>query len=285
MSTVVVEFNARRPKSANGKTAQPAPQEQRAEALPVSRKSFLVMLIGFAVATMFAIAVHLSAALVETDRGFFHSLNIGELMLIAAGAALLVVQVRRRGLGPTFERILNRADSEHDQHVIRILIVSIGYIYMGVWALFSGFDTPGFSEMLNITGAFYGLCLLMMIHLIDYPAISPARRVLGATLDQVCMSLAMYLGGAFVAPFFGVYLWTTLGCGFRYGIPYLALSAALSATGFGLTVLFSPFWAEHQAIGWGLFGTLLLIPTYCAKLIRMLHTAKAAAEQASQAKS
>ena len=99
---------------------------------------------------------------------------------------------------------------------------------MAIWALVNGFDSPGFSAMLNITGAFYGLCLLMMIHLIDYPAISPARRVLGATLDQVCMSLAMYLGGAFVAPFFGVYLWTTLGCGFRYGIPYLALSAALS---------------------------------------------------------
>src|SRR5258706_2235898 len=102
MSTVVVEFNARRPKSANGKTAQSAPQEQRAEALPVSRKSFLVMLIGFAVATVFAIAVHLSAALVETDRGFFHSLNIGELMLIMAGAPLPLVAVRPRRLGAPF---------------------------------------------------------------------------------------------------------------------------------------------------------------------------------------
>lgn len=285
MSTVVVEFNSRRKESANGNVAKAAPAETRAESLPVSRKSFLVMLIAFAVATVLAIIVHLTAVLVESDRGFFHSLNIGELILITAGGAILVMQARRRGLGPTFERILNRADSEHDQHVIRILVVSIGYIYMAFWALVSGFDTPGFSEMLNITGAFYGLCLLMMIHLIDYPAVSPARRVFGATLDQVCLSLAMYLGGAFVAPFFGVYLWTTLGCGFRYGIKYLALSAALSATGFALALSFSPFWAEHQAIGWGLFGTLLLIPAYSAKLIRMLHAAKAGAEQASQAKS
>ncbi|MCW5771795.1 MAG: response regulator [Rhodospirillaceae bacterium] len=285
MSTVVVEFKGRRAQGGPIPAAEKEAPPPRAESLPVSRKSFLLSLIGFAVATVLAVAVHLSAVIGESNRGFFHSLNIAELLLIVCGAGLLVMQTRRRGIKATFERILNRADSEHDQHVIRILIVSIGYIYMAVWAIVGGFDTAGFSEMLNITGAFYGLCLLMMIHLIDYPAVSPARRVLGLTLDQVCMSLAMYLGGAFVAPFYGVYLWTTLGCGFRYGIPYLALSAGLSAVGFGITVAFSPFWADLQVIGWGLFGTLLLVPAYAAKLIRMLHASKIAAEAASQAKS
>ena len=87
------------------------------------------------------------------------------------------------------------------------------------------------------------------------------------------------------APWFGVYLWVTLGNGFRYGEKYLYLSTAVSLLGFATVAKFTPYWASHEGLAIGLACTLLLIPAYSALLIRRLYEARQRADDASRAKS
>ena len=82
-----------------------------------------------------------------------------------------------------------------------------------------------------------------------------------------------------------VYLWVTLGNGFRYGEKYLYLSTAVSLVGFASVALFTPYWATHGGLAIGLGCTLLLIPAYSALLIRRLYEARKRADDASRAKS
>jgi two-component system sensor histidine kinase RpfC len=87
------------------------------------------------------------------------------------------------------------------------------------------------------------------------------------------------------APWYGVFLWVTLGNGFRYGERFLYLSGAASLIGFGTVVLITPYWEKHADLAIGLVVTLLVIPSYSAILIRRLNEAKAQADAASRAKS
>jgi two-component system sensor histidine kinase RpfC len=87
------------------------------------------------------------------------------------------------------------------------------------------------------------------------------------------------------APWYGVYLWVTLGNGFRYGEKYLYVSGMASLAGFGVVVFTTPYWATHQELAVGLTVTLLVIPAYSAILIRRLSEARQRADSASRAKS
>jgi two-component system sensor histidine kinase RpfC len=103
--------------------------------------------------------------------------------------------------------------------------------------------------------------------------------------DFSMTSALLYFGGAAAAPFYPIYLWVTLGNGFRYGLPYLAASVSASVCGFFMVVLTSDFWQAQLPLGAGLLAALIIIPAYAASLIRKLTEAKAQAVAANQAKS
>ena len=75
----------------------------------------------------------------------------------------------------------------------------------------------------------------------------------------------MALSGEGGIPLFAVYLWVTLGNGFRYGQRYLAASAILSLAGFTTVFLVSDFWRGHAEISVGLLIVLLAIPAYVGR--------------------
>jgi two-component system, sensor histidine kinase RpfC len=87
---------------------------------------------------------------------------------------------------------------------------------------------------------------------------------------------------SFVYPLF---LWMTLGTGFRLGLKWLFVASIFSTATFGLPVMFTEYWQDKAALGYSLTLGLLIIPAYCSKLIRKLSDAKDEAEAASRAKS
>lgn len=87
---------------------------------------------------------------------------------------------------------------------------------------------------------------------------------------------------SFVYPLF---LWMTLGTGFRLGIKWMIVAAISCTLAFGTPVLMTNYWADKLPLGISLTLGLLIIPAYCSKLIRKLSDARDQAEAANKAKS
>jgi two-component system sensor histidine kinase RpfC len=180
-------------------------------------------------------------------------------------------------------RILARPDSEFQQASIRFLIGLGFYVYFAS----SLFDHPArvSNEINQIALVFLTLSGAILAAALFYPRVSVLRRVFGAVLDFSTASLLLYTGGETSAPLVTIYLWVTLGNGFRYGVNYLYLSTLLASAGFLLVLVNNPFWLAHLPLGLGILLAIVAVPLYSASLMRALHRAIAREKEANQAKS
>ncbi len=181
------------------------------------------------------------------------------------------------------ERIRSRPDTEFQQAAIRFAIGLIAYLYFSS----SWIDHPEYIySSIHFVALFFisTSTLILVSTLVDLGA-SPRRRLFGALVDFSTASFMLMIGGETSAPLVGIYLWVTLGNGFRYGVPYLFFSTVLSALGFGAVLIFNPFWQTHAALGIGILFTMVIVPLYAASLTRQLHAAVKRANEANQAKS
>ncbi|MFZ1413598.1 MAG: response regulator [Defluviicoccus sp.] len=182
-------------------------------------------------------------------------------------------------------RLKERTDSEHEQAAIRVAIVGMLFGYLTFFGLVSEHHPREVELGALLAGGYLAVSLGYLVLIFAMPEESPGRRLTAMVTDFAMTSAFLYFGGKAAAPFYPIYLWVTLGNGFRYGLPYLAASVSASVTGFFMVILSSPFWQEQQALGIGLLIALILIPAYAASLIRKLTEAKAQAEAANNAKS
>lgn len=136
---------------------------------------------------------------------------------------------------------------------------------------------------LSITILAYSAVILFLT--LQAKAPSPIRRFAGNLTDIGATTYVMIQTGEIGIPLFALFLWITIGNGFRFGIPALLVSAILSAIGFSVVVSVSDLWQQHPAFAGGVWFTLIVLPLYAAHLIRMLNTALQRAEEASAAKS
>ena len=172
---------------------------------------------------------------------------------------------------------------EQEQGILR-LIISIAF--MGYLLLIWPEDTASSRDWvigIVIIMGFLIYSLLLLVSTLAYPQYAIAQRVISICVDIGIFSYGLHVTGPLSAPWFGVYLWVTLGNGFRYGEKYLYLSTAVSVIGFTCVAKFTPYWATHQGLAIGLECTLLLIPAYSALLIRRLYEARQRADDASRA--
>ena len=183
------------------------------------------------------------------------------------------------------ERLNNRPDSEHEQAIIRILILVISTAYLHASANTYQIISDTISTTLYLQYCGLLSSILLFIAIVIYPRKSKLRRIIGIIHDPAFISLALYIGGDMVAPWFGVYLWVIFGNGFRYGKKYLYLSASASIIGFSLVIQFTPFWQQQLNMGIGLLISLFVLPGYVVTLIKRLQEEKNKAEQANLAKS
>jgi two-component system sensor histidine kinase RpfC len=231
--------------------------------------------------------IHLGTVFAVAPTGGAHWLEgLAILALLTPIAVAVVLVASRRGLAMLAAQMRRRPDSECEQIMIRLAIALVLSGYVTVSQLLAGYTSEAMQVSLLILGAFEAASLGLLLWLAVRPAgVSQPRRVAGCILDYTTLFFAMHFGEEVTAPLFGIYLFITLGYGFRYGIGYLYVSALFSAISFGAVVLATPLWYRHEALAAGLWIAAIVVPAYVAKLIRMLHRAKAQAEAASQAKS
>ncbi len=178
-----------------------------------------------------------------------------------------------------------RIRPEQEQGLLRILITATILVYLLFsWpASESGVRLWTTGVAIVVGFLVYSASLLAIT--LSWPEPSVTRRIIGVLGDVGITTVALYLTGPMGAPWWGIYLWVTLGNGFRYGERYLYLSGAASLLGFGAVALTTSYWLHHKELAVGLTVTLLVIPAYSALLIRRLSEARQRADAASRAKS
>jgi two-component system, sensor histidine kinase RpfC len=287
MSSAVVNFTAKRPAGApRAAEAAEASVEQAGKRAAPRRTKAILSAVVVVLGALLGMA-HLLTVLGVAPAGDVHSYFALFILALLAPIALAVgLLVARRGFGTFLGQLRRRPDSECEQIMVRLAIALVLCGYVTVSQLLAGYTSEAMQVSLLVLGAFEAASLGLLLWLVLRPAgVSLPRRVAAAILDAVTLSAALHLGDDVTAPLYGIYLWVTLGNGFRYGTNYLLLSAVISAVGFGAVIATTPLWYQHPALAAGLWITLIVVPAYVAKLIRMLHAAKLAAEAASQAKS
>ncbi|MDB5367558.1 MAG: signal transduction histidine kinase [Rhodospirillales bacterium] len=189
----------------------------------------------------------------------------------------------RRTFTALARRFTRRPDTEHQQALIRVVIMGVIVVYLAATR------APG-TKLFEFDGAFVaGLWFLTAFPILLWialrPGVSHVRRLIGMVGDFGALSIVLLLDGETGTPLFLMYLWVGLGNGFRYGLRALLLATAISASFFAVVLYFSPFWRDLPELSIGLLMCLIAIPLYAASLIKQLTEAKEQADRANRAKS
>jgi two-component system sensor histidine kinase RpfC len=176
-------------------------------------------------------------------------------------------------------------DPEVEQAWLRVVIATMGFGWCVYLIHGEGEITAGLSTAMVAAGAAALIGLVMIVVLSRSRAHVVPLRYLGILTDMTAISVGMAGANEGGVPMIGVYLWVTVGNGFRFGPRYLMAAYWLQMVGFGLQLLFVPFWITHRAIGLGLLLALAIVPLYVLVLLSRLTAQKDAAEQLSSAKS
>ncbi len=182
-------------------------------------------------------------------------------------------------------RLFAREDSEHVQILIRIGIVAFLVVYFSAVAYLFPEDPAQFHATLVTLALSMLASFALLAWIIAKPRKNALRRVTAAIHDNVVLTLCLFLSGELAAPCIGLFLWITLGYGFRYGTQYLNISQILSLVGFAAVWATEDFWRSNPVLSAAMMFTLVVIPRYAASLIGLLHAEKARAEEHSRAKS
>ena len=178
-----------------------------------------------------------------------------------------------------------RPDSEHQQALVRLVMLVIVLIYVVLVAAVR----PEVARASQLSLRFLGLAFTVSLFIIGWitarPAASHPRRLLGMCVDYSLMGVGMYLLGQLLAPMYVIILWVTIGNGLRYGPRYLNLAIGFACVTFLTVILSTPYWQANPWIGWGLLVGLIAVPLYLSSLLKALVRATEAAKAASAAKS
>ena len=152
-------------------------------------------------------------------------------------------------IGRLRNRLKKTGDSEPEQAKLRLAIGVLLVLYFCFpWAGNETFSESIVTISSLITLAYYSFAFLIFFAIILNPVASPVRRVCGATLDMISLSIVMYFSGGDSVALFALYLWVILGNGFRFGVKYLYISQAISIVGFSIAILFGSYWIEHKPL-------------------------------------
>jgi two-component system, sensor histidine kinase RpfC len=178
-------------------------------------------------------------------------------------------------------RLKARTDSEHEQAILRIVIMSVVLLFMGL--THSPASEGGYPpERLLVFGlaAYLALAIGLFVGTCVWPALNISRRVIGMVADVAIATFVMFLVGEAGVSMIAVYLFLTFGNAFRYGRSYLFACQALCILGFSAVLVSAPYWQHHQTAGWSLMTPLVVLPLYVATLLKRLQIGKESAERA-----
>jgi len=186
----------------------------------------------------------------------------------------------------TKSRVSNRPDSEHNQALIRIGLVSLIYSYLEYSAHFGHLLSNEYGlEAIRYTQLYLAYSVLNIALILINPGVSIVRRIVGASADAVAITICLIIVGEIASVMFMTYLWVTLGNGFRYGRAYLFLSAILNLFGFVFVYRYSTYWSHNTYLWVGTMLGMILIPFYVSSLLKKLESSIEQAKASSNAKS
>ena len=178
------------------------------------------------------------------------------------------------------KRFTNRPDAEHHQVLIRVIIVSIALVYFNSSYFADNSNNPEYVYFASWAASIaFVITMGIFVALLIQPGISDTRKIVGMAHDITAISIAMFLGEAGAAAVAAIYLWVTLGNGFRYGTKFLYASAVLSFLGFGIVYMYSDYWHQQTMLSINILILLAAIPPYVGGLLNSLHKAKALLKQ------
>lgn len=176
-----------------------------------------------------------------------------------------------------------RQDTELQQSLIRVAIGCFFLVYFS--NEYIQLESVVRNITLKISVWFTVFSLIFSIVILFSPQISIARRVAAMAIDYSICSYLLILTGEAGGWLLGIYLWATLGYGFRYGVKYLMGATLLSVIGFSSVLYFSHFWGSNISISSAFLISIIAIPFYTASLLKQLHGAVTREKNANLAKS
>ena len=197
----------------------------------------------------------------------------------SAASAARAAPARAGFIAELRARLAARPDTEHEQGILRLVISSLVFLYLLPDALLKQDTLP-----LYVMAIYLVVALIIFFRIAYSTNISPARRVFAQFADVATISFMMSVFGESAAPLFLLYLWVTLGSGFRFGPRYLVSELAMSVVGFGIVLHVNEFWRAHSALGTGLLLAMIAVNLYVLSLVRRMFDAIARAEAANLAK-
>ena len=251
------------------------------ETAEIGRKpKFVVLSLSILAVTTFGIS---TAILIDAGIWSARPVLTTILLVLMAAMPLAVAVVCLRRLAESCQSFAERPDSEHEQIIVRMFLLSIVIAFLGILVWTSGYNAGTGSALIAMA---IGHCIAwaLLLHILVDPGQSTPRRVLGIFADQLILSYVLLSGGEEAAGLYLIYLWVTFGNGFRFGVFFLIVAAVVSACGFGYVIAGSEYWAEHLYAAFGLLAALLVLPAYVMPLISRLNRARAQAEEANRSK-
>jgi two-component system, sensor histidine kinase RpfC len=176
-------------------------------------------------------------------------------------------------------RLKARPDTEHEQGILRLVISGLVFLYLLPDALLQQDTLP-----LYVMGIHLVLALIIFFRIAYSSEVSPARRVFAQFADVAAISWYMAVFGEAAGWLLLLYIWVTLGSGFRFGARYLLSELAMSVVGFGIVLYVNEFWRAHTTLGVGLLLAMTAVSLYVLSLVRRMFDAIARAEAANLAK-
>lgn len=177
-----------------------------------------------------------------------------------------------------------KRDPDIEQAWFRVSICSIGFLYVCFLISSNGLTRGLLMGLAASSGdALVGIFVIWWLRR-SRKYVVPLRFTAIAA-DNIALTVGMAGAGEAGVAMIGVYLWVTIGNGFRFGPRYLLTSYWLALTGFAMQLIFVPFWEQHLMIGLGMLISGAIVPLYALMLLIRLTAQKDAAEQLSNAKS
>lgn len=181
------------------------------------------------------------------------------------------------------QRIASRPDSELEQTILRLVLTFCFYAYLLPMFLFKEKVDISYEVYLAMGVYLFSACTLFILCLLSSKR-SPFRRVFANITDVSITSFLMIHGGFTSAAMFFIYLFVTIGNGFRFGKRYLDISLALSLVGFSIVIFNTSFWFNQFNLAIGVAIGISAISIYSRTLISRLYDAIKKSEIANEAK-
>jgi two-component system sensor histidine kinase RpfC len=174
-------------------------------------------------------------------------------------------------------------EAEYEQAFIRLLVSGIFFLYF-TSPLFDGRARPEWARVPFFITCYLAFSSLIILAILRRPVSSPVRRIVGIFGDNFGASYVLFLGQEAATPVIAVYLWVTIGNGFRFGVRYLLISAFMNLCGLVTVYIYSSVWQDQSVFIISILLVLVAIPSYMASLLRKLNKAIEDANEANAAK-